>query len=102
MRIMSMSNTDAAAALLSLPAAEHLPDDPAILKSMILELLATLHQEQRDNAALRQRLDLLWRRLSGPRSERFDPNQALLFGELAPGAGGEAPAPPEPEAKPKS
>lgn len=66
-----------------LPAPEHLPDDPVILKQMILELLATLHRERYDKEALRHRLDLLLRRLYGPRGERFDPNQPLLFAELA-------------------
>src|SRR5438445_7854920 len=65
-----------------LPAAEQLPDDPETLKRMILELLATLHQERRDKDELRHRLDLLLRRLYGPRSERFDPNQPLLFDDL--------------------
>ena len=76
-------STDVAANLPSLPPAEYLPDDPATLKSMILELLATLHERERDNEALRHRLDLLLRRLYGPRGERFNPNQALLFADLA-------------------
>src|SRR5947208_3312545 len=59
--------------------ADHLPDDLVTLKRMILELLATLHERDRDNAELRQRLDLLIRRLYGPKTERFDPNQPLLF-----------------------
>jgi transposase len=58
-----------------LPTWEQLPDDPATLKHMVLELLATLHQERRDKEALRQRLDQLLRRLYGPRTERLDPNQ---------------------------
>jgi transposase len=62
--------------------AEHLPDDIATLKRMVLELLASLQERQRDNEALRHRLDLLLRRLYGPRGERFDPNQPLLFAEL--------------------
>src|SRR5438270_731259 len=52
-------------AKLPLPALEQLPDDPDILKRMILELLATLHQERRDKDELRHRLDLLLRRLYG-------------------------------------
>jgi len=62
--------------------AEQLPDDPATLKRMILELLASLHDSQRDNESLRHRLDALLRRLYGPRAERYDPNQPLLFAEL--------------------
>jgi transposase len=81
-----MSPTDPAAGLPP-RAAEHLPDDPAMLQRMVLELLTSLHECQRDNEALRHRLDLLLRRLYGPRGERFDPSQALLFPELAPGQG---------------
>lgn len=71
----------APAAAVPPPTAEHLPDDPATLKQMVLELLASLHEHRRDNEALRHRLDLLLRRLYGPRGERFDPNQRLLFAE---------------------
>src|SRR5437763_4010704 len=79
-----MSLTDPAAGLPP-PGAEHLPDNPATLRRMVLELLASLHECQRDNEALRHRLDLLLRRLYGPRGERFDPSQALLFPEMAAG-----------------
>jgi len=65
--------------------AEQLPDDTATLKGMILELLASLHKSQHNAEALQHRIDLLLRRLYGPRSERFDPQQALLFPEMAPG-----------------
>jgi transposase len=83
MRLISMSIKDAATNLPPTPPAELLPDDPAVLKSMILELLATLHDKDRELEGVRHRLDLLLRRLYGPRSERFDPNQPLLFAELA-------------------
>jgi transposase len=63
--------------------AERLPDDLATLKRMIVELLATLQQRERDNEALRHRLDLLLKRLYGPRGERYDPNQLWLFADLA-------------------
>jgi transposase len=62
--------------------ADHLPDDPTILKRMILELLATLHEERHERTQLRERLQLLLQRLYGPRGERFDPNQPLLFPDL--------------------
>ena len=42
--------------------AEDLPDDPGVLKGMILELLASMQQRDRDMAALRHRLDLLDRK----------------------------------------
>src|SRR5919199_6909948 len=97
-----MSLTDPAAAAPPPVAAEHLPDDPATLRRMVLELLASLHEAQRDNAALRHRLDLLLRRLYGPRGERFDPDQALLFPDLAAGPdAAPGPAPAEPAAAPE-
>ena len=96
-----------------LPSADQLPDDVPILKSMILELLLTLRQRDRDLAETQQRIDRLLRRLFGPRSERFNPEQQLLFAELL--AGQEQPAnepsmpaeqdkhepPPKPEPPPK-
>jgi transposase len=64
-----------------------LPDDPTILKRMIVELLDALNKSQRDCEGLQHRLDLLLRRLYGPKAERFDPNQPWLFPELAADAG---------------
>src|SRR5262249_56339451 len=58
---------------------DHLPDDPVVLKRMIAELLEALRNERRDREGLQHRLDQLLRRLYGPRAERLDPNQALLF-----------------------
>jgi hypothetical protein len=82
--------------------AEQLPDDIVTLKRMILELLASLHERDRDLEGLQHRIHLLLRRLYGPRGERFDPNQPLLFPEMA-ASQDPAPAPPEPvaTAKPK-
>jgi transposase len=82
--------------------AEHLPEDAATLKRMVLELLASLHERDRDIEALRHRLDLLLRPLYGPRGERINPDQLLLFAEPA-ASQDTAPAPPEPTtaAKPK-
>jgi transposase len=60
-----------------------LPDDPAVLKRMILELLDALKKEQHEREGLQQRLDLLLRRLYGPKAERFDPNQPWLPGVAA-------------------
>jgi transposase len=79
--------------------AEQLPDDPATLKNMILELLASLHQRDRDQQALQHRLELLLRRLYGPRSERFNPNQLLLFPDEP--ADALTASPPPTEEKPK-
>jgi hypothetical protein len=72
-----------------------LPDDPTLLKQMILERDAQLvaeraarEQIQREAAdtieALKQKheadVGALLRRFYGPKSERFDPTQLLLFG----------------------
>jgi transposase len=63
--------------------AEALPDDVATLQRMVLELLASLRQRDRDYEAVRHRLDLLLRRLYGPRSERCDPSQLPLFADAS-------------------
>src|SRR3954463_6438411 len=84
-----------------------LPNDPAILQQMIVELLAVIRDTRRQNEELQHRLDLLLRRLYGPRTERFDPNQPLLipdaFEAVGPGtaeAGDSAPPEPEPGTAP--
>src|SRR5262245_64808694 len=60
-----------------------LPDDPAVLKQMILELLDALKKAQHEREGLQHRLDQLLRRLYGPKAERFDPNQPWLIPEMA-------------------
>ena len=52
---------------------------------MVLELLASLHERDRNSAGMQHRIHLLLRRLHGPRGERFDPKQLLLFVEMAAG-----------------
>jgi len=61
------------------PAPAALPDDLVILRQMVCELLDALRQSRRENEQLQHRLDLLLRRLYGPRTERFDPSQPLLI-----------------------
>ncbi len=68
----------------AVPSIENLPDDLITLKRMIMELVATLHQTQSDNQALRDRIDRLLHRIYGSRTERFDPNQRDLFSHIAP------------------
>jgi transposase len=65
-----------------LPTLEQLPNDPDTLKRMIVELVTTLHRERLDKEALRHRVNLLLQRLYGPRTERVDPNQLLLFADM--------------------
>jgi transposase len=67
-----------------------LPDDPAVLKQMIAELLRALRSERREREALERRLDALLRRYYAPKAA--DPNQPLLF----PLPGDEVPEPPPP------
>src|SRR5215469_5787429 len=94
-----MSTDGCATPEVSLPdATAPLPDDPAILQQMIRELLAVLRQTRDENEQLQHRLDLLLRRLYGPRTERFDPNQPLLITDAfdapeVPTASDAAPAP---------
>jgi transposase len=94
------------------PTPEQLPDDLEALKRMIVELTATLRQERRDKEHLQHRIHLLLQRLYGPRTERINPDQLLLFAEWAAtpqdAAAGTANAPPataaapaEPTARPK-
>lgn len=67
-----------------------LPDELATCHAMIRELLKSLHHTERRCEGLEHRLDQLLRRLYGPRSEKIDPNQLLLFDD----------DPAEPEAEP--
>ena len=66
-----------------LPTPEQLPDDLATLKRMIVELLTTLQTERLDKEQLRHRIALLLQRFYGPRTERINPDQLLLFAEWA-------------------
>jgi transposase len=77
-----------------------LPSDPIILQQMIVELLAMLRDTRRQNEDLQNRLDLLLRRLYGPRTERFDPNQPLLFPDAFDADEAAAAAQPNPEPTP--
>ena len=79
-------------------AALQLPDDSAALKRLIAQeraahtaALALLAEREKailtlreDNALLQHRLNLLLRASYGPRAERFDPRQLLLFGLRVP------------------
>jgi transposase len=77
-----------------------LPDDPAVLKQMIAELLQALRKERRGREEIEARLDALLRRLYGPRPEPANPAQPTLFSEdtvpAPPAPAPPAPAPPLP------
>ncbi len=62
-----------------LPTPEQLPNDLDTLKRMLIEVMITLQQERRDKEQLQQRMKLLLNRLYGPRTERYHPDQGLLF-----------------------
>ena len=59
-----------------------LPDELSTCHAMIRELLKSLRDEQHAREGLEHRLDQLLRRLYGPRSEKIDPSQLLLFAEV--------------------
>jgi transposase len=73
-----------------LPTPMPLPDDVATLQSMIVELLAAVRARDQELHHVRHRLNLLLQRLYGPRGERFDPAQLLLFADAAGDQGQEA------------
>ena len=60
---------------------DHLPQDVAVLHGLIRELLTAIQDERRRNEQLTQRLDLLLKRVYGPRADKLDPHQLSLFDE---------------------
>ncbi|MFO0863561.1 MAG: transposase [Gemmataceae bacterium] len=66
----------------SLPIDALVADDPAMLRDVVRQLLAIIEKQQRDHDALRHQFDQLKRRLFGPKSEKSDPHQLLLFPEM--------------------
>jgi transposase len=56
---------------------DQLPDDPALLKRMLLERDRYIEAMEARHKA---EMDAILRRFYGPRSEAFDPTQLLLFG----------------------
>jgi transposase len=76
-----------------------LPDDPAVLKQMIAELIRELQTARRDRESVQQRLDALLRRLHGPRPAADNPQQPSLFPDL-PGSDTEVSAEPIPPVPP--
>jgi len=60
---------------------------------MIRELFEALKKARHERDGVQERLDLLLRKLYGPRAERFDPNQPWLIADMAPNvANTDAPA----------
>ncbi len=75
-----------------------LPDDVAGLKAMLHEVLQTNREQRQQLDHLQARLDQLLRRLYGPRAERIDPAQSLLFGIPQPEPAAASPLESEPTA----
>jgi transposase len=80
-----------------------LPDNPEVGHGMIRELSASYREARRRIDRLEHRLDRLLRRLYAPKSERFDPDQMLLFANQADEDTGttERAAPPREESSPR-
>lgn len=64
---------------LPLPDLDSLPDDPAVLKQLIAQLLDELRKERGSREQLEHHIHLLLKRLYGRTSEKFDPRQGMLF-----------------------
>jgi transposase len=84
-----------------------LPDDPVVLKNLLVQLLALLRQETKRREQVERNMDLLLRKLSSSKSQPVSPDQLNLFDTTleqdAPPASAEpaspAAAPPEPKRK---
>jgi transposase len=81
---------------------QELPNDVEALKALIRGLVDALEKSQRRNEQLEHRLAVLLKARFGPRADRLDPKQLLLFAkEIL--AEAEKPAPePEPQPEPKA
>jgi transposase len=76
------------------PSASNLPDDPAVLRGLVHELLATNRHLQRRIDQLEHRLDQLLKQVYGPRADRLNPDQLSLFGDAPAADPVPPPAPP--------
>jgi transposase len=79
---MSTDATSAPQAALQVEPAT-LPDDAALLKSLVAQLFAELQSRDGRISDLEHRMSLLLRKLYGSKSEKLDPRQASLFDLLA-------------------
>ncbi len=71
---------------LPLPDPALLPDDPAVLKQLVMQLLEELRSAHARLERQEHHMDLLLRRLYGSTSEKLDPRQGVLF-DAPPGEG---------------
>ena len=76
-----------------------LPDDPAVLKQLVVQLLEELHEAHARLERQEHHMHLLLKRIYGSTSEKADPRQGMLFD---PKAGAEATTPSAPVPPPAS
>jgi transposase len=88
---MSTDATSAPHAALQVDPAT-LPDDAALLKSLVAQLFAELQSRDGRISDLEHRMSLLLRKLYGSKSEKLDPRQASLF-DLVTATAEDQPAP---------
>mgnify|MGYP006273589563 CR=1 FL=1 len=72
----------------------NLTNNDPLATPVVKELMGTIKNLQHENEQLKHRLDLLLKRIYGPRADKIDPNQKLMFEEQTPEP---VPAPSEPE-----
>lgn len=72
----------------------NLSNNDLLAHPVVQELMSTIKKLQLVIEQQNHRLDLLLKRIYGPRADKIDPNQKLLFEEQIPEP---VPAPPEPE-----
>jgi hypothetical protein len=80
---------------LLLPDLATLPDDPAVLKQLVVQLLEELRKANARLERQEHHMHLLLKRIYGSTSEKLDPRQGELF-DSQPGAEASAPSPPVP------
>ena len=81
--------TKHAPTITDLPTPDALPEDPAALRALVIELLALIAKQAGDIDGLQRNLRSLLRRHVGPKADRIDDHQLLLFATSLIG-GGEA------------
>jgi len=74
-----------------------LPDDPALLKGIVRELLTTVREQQRRIDHLVHQVHQLTKRLYGPRADQLNVNQPSLFEEPPVEDAPASPPPTEPD-----
>ncbi len=78
-----------------------IPDDPALLRQLVEQLVVLVEKQGRDNERLRQTIEKLQRLQFASKSEKLDPlQQRLGFASLATDATTAAPAEPDTQAAP--